>query len=271
MILEGDCLNRMQAIQRGAVDLIYADPPYGTEKVRKGKAGKFDDRFGGLENYLAWMRPRLRAMWDVLSENGSLYLHVDPSVSHYLKIELDHIFGRKAFRNEIAWCYAGPSVSNRDFPRKHDTILRYAAGKEWTFNADAARMPCKTLNLGGHGPTGKGITQEMREKYLLRGKLCEDWWEGIYPVQRTNSEGTGYPTQKPIKLLERIIGASSNAGDMVLDPFCGSGTTLVAAKRLGRKYIGIERNPDAIEIARKRLSDEDSLFDLDVDSDAGSC
>ncbi len=190
----------------------------------------------------------------ILKPTGSIYVHCDPTASHYLKIVLDHFFGYKNSRNEIVWCYTGPSNAKRDFARKHDTILRYAMGSVWTFNVDAIRIPYNRLNTqtsgGGIGGNLKG---ELRENLLKRGKTPETWWSKFSPVGRLKNERTGYPTQKPLALLERIIRASSNEGGVVLDPFCGCATTCVAAEGLDRQWAGIDISHKAAELVRMRL------------------
>ena len=191
-------------------------------------------------------------MHRLLKPTGSLYLHCDPTASHYLKVVLDRVFGKGNYRNEIVWAYTGPSCPGmKNFPRKHDVLLRYTKSAKWIFNQpripyqDPNQRPREAFNTGGH--FSDDYINMMRE----RGKPVEDWWRDI-PIAK-GKERTGYPTQKPLKLLERIIKASSNVGDIVLDPFCGSGTTLVAAKGLGRKYIGIDINEVSLKISEKRL------------------
>lgn len=205
--------------------------------------------------YLAMMAPRLVELRRVLKPTGSIFLHCDPTASHYLKGLMDAIFGASNFRNEIAWCYYGPgSPGVRQFLRKHDTIFWYARGPKWTFNADAVRIPHseKTRANYKNGLVGSGFTgadHEIHEK----GKVPEDWW--VIAIAPRGKEYLGYPTQKPIALLERIIQASSNPGDVVLDPFCGCGTTVAAAQKLGRRWIGIDITHLAIGLLKHRLLD----------------
>ena len=207
--------------------------------------------------YLVNMGVRLVEMRRVLKDTGSIYLHCDPTASHYLKILMDCIFGKKNFRNEIVWCYTGPGAAKRDFPRKHDTIFRYTKGDDWVFNADSIRMPYKRLGTQGqgHGIGGK-LDDEMREELLRRGKIPEDWWheaDGFQPVGRLKNERLGYPTQKPMALLERIIQASSNEGDVVFDPFCGCGTSIAAAEKHKRQWIGIDITYSAVAAINERF------------------
>ncbi|MDE2749276.1 MAG: DNA methyltransferase [Chloroflexota bacterium] len=191
----------------------------------------------------------------VLKDTGSIYLHCDPTASHYLKLLMDAIFGRKNFRNEIVWCYTGPgSPGMRQFNRKHDIIFWYNFGKIWKFNRDDIRIPHKRLNLNRSGAMiGDALTEELRDAYLEKGKIPETWWPNFTPVGRIRTEKMGYPTQKPLALLERIIRASSNEGDTVLDPFCGCGTTVHAAESLHRKWIGIDISKFSTGLIRDRI------------------
>ena len=213
--------------------------------------------------YLTFMSQRIVEMYRILKETGSLYLHCDPTAGHYLKILLDFVFGKNNFRNEILWCYTGPgSPGMRQFNRKSDTIFWYSKGKTWTFNKDAVRMPYKDKNQTFRKifDTGDGWTEEDVKELRKRGKVPENWWTDIAIVARSKGERTGYPTQKPLALLKRIISASSNAGDIVMDPFCGCATTCVAAQQLGRKWIGIDIEKQAVGILVERLSDDAGLF-----------
>ena len=238
-------------MEAGSIDLIYADPPYCTQK----DWGEFDDRWESFDVYLAYMEERLRECHRILAETGSFYLHVDPNTSHYLKVMLDGIFGRKNFRNEIVWCYSRPSVSTqKQLTRCHDVILWYSVSCECIFNPNGIRQPYAESSLKRKGYS---LTWKDGESEVMRlnddGKFPEDWFYMV-PMRGNYPEFTGYPTQKPVALLDRIIRASSNAGDLVLDPFCGSGTTLAAARQLGRRYIGIDQNPNAIALCEKRLA-----------------
>ena len=201
----------------------------------------------GMLAYLTYMGERLAVMRDLLKPTGSIYLHCDPTASHYLKTLMDSIFGGKHFRNEIAWCYTGPSSPNMmQYPRKHDYILFYTnnSTRDWTWNQP--RIP-HDPSLRLRGDWGEDAEAE-RKAYLARGKPLESWWVDIIPLMRNTKERLGYPTQKPLKLLERIIAASSNPGDLVLDPFCGCGTTIVAAHNLDRRWPGIDISPVAIDL-----------------------
>jgi site-specific DNA-methyltransferase (adenine-specific) len=182
----------------------------------------------------------------VLKPTGSIYLHCDPTASHYLKMLMDAVFGAKSFQNEFIWYYSGGGASKSRWARKHDVILFYSKGPSWTFNADAVRVPYKWTD-GQRRADGSG-------RDLEAGKLADDVWEhhGIMPWAK---ERLSYPTQKPEALLERIIRASSTEGDLVLDPFCGCGTTIAVAQRLGRRWIGIDITHLAVTLMKHRLRD----------------
>ncbi len=214
--------------------------------------------------YLSYMADRVAEMHRLLKDTGSLYLHCDPTASHYLKIILDDIFGGNNFRNEIVWCYTGPSAAKKNFPAKSDTILRYTKSDEWIFNENDIRVPYKKLTYQHKDAKDTGIggklTPEKVAQYKAKGKIPENWWSDISPVGRIKTERLGYPTQKPLALLERIVKASSNEGDLVLDPFCGCGTTAHAAQNLRRKFLGIDISIYALDkICRIRLKDTRNL------------
>ena len=203
--------------------------------------------------YAVFMARRLRELHRVLKRTGSIYLHCDPKANWLLRILLDKTFGEASFRNEILWCYTTPSNTLRWFPRKHDTIFFYAKGAKWTFNADDVRVPYKR----GSKLDGKGWgvrSSEYSEAEVAKGKVVPNWWTDLTPVQRLVKERVGYPTQKPLALLERIINASSNEGDLVLDPFCGCGTAADAAAKLGRGYLGIDISTIAVRVMEQRLA-----------------
>ena len=286
-------------MNRGSVDLIYLDPPFNSNHNYAAPIGSpaegagFSDIFhlddvkahwideiqhknlkvfkaiqasntDSNKAYLAYMAPRLMEMREVLSEAGSVFLHCDPTMGHYLKVLMDAIFGKHNLRNEIVWCYTGPSGSKKQFPRKHDTIFWYSKGKKWTFNGDDVRIPYKDLGpQGGDGGIGGELDAELVEKYLQRGKLPESHWSDIHivGVGKARKERTGYPTQKPLKLLKRIIKAASNRGDVVLDPFCGCATACVVADRLSRQWIGIDMSAKAADLVVKRIKDDQGLFE----------
>jgi site-specific DNA-methyltransferase (adenine-specific) len=266
-VLEADNLDVLAAIPDGVVDLAYADPPFATgrrqrlvsirtgsgERTRPGFRGRevawravsdlaWDDDLP-LDRHLAALELRIRELHRVLAPHGSLYLHVDWRTVHHVRLLLDDVFGPERFLNEIVWAYDYGGRAADRWPRKHDTILWYARGDRWLFDRTAIdRIPYLAPGLVG-------------PEKAARGKLPTDvWWMTIVPP--ASPERTGYPTQKPVRLLERIVAASSRPGDLVLDPFAGSGTTGVAAARLGRRWLLVDRNPVAVAISRDRLAAE---------------
>ena len=179
--------------------------------------------------------------------SGSIYLHCDHTANAYIRMAMDAIFGKKNFRNEIAWCYTGSgSPKMRQFNRKHDTIFWYCKGGQWTFNKEQIRLPYASSTITRGKYDSNSLTTGSGLRDTKRGKVPEDWWDN-FPSggQMSKRERTGSPDQKPLKLYERIIKASSNEGDLVLDPFCGCATTIIAAQNLNRRWIGIDRRKDA--------------------------
>ena len=229
-IIHGDCLDVFPTLQPNSVDLIYNDPPFYTQR----NFDNFKDSWKSLPHYLSWLNKRFTEMRRVMKSTASIYIHCDWHASHYIKIELDKIFDYDNFQNEIIWRYGLGGSSPKRWQRKHDAILFYTKGDKWTFNPQMV----------------PATSQRMKGKM----KKMDDVW-GIPSLNNMATERTGYNTQKPEELLERIILASSNEGDVVLDPMCGSGTTCVVAKRLERKYIGIDISNEAVEVSEKRLYD----------------
>ena len=216
--------------------------------------------------YLTMMSIRLRELRRVLTPMGSIYLHCDWSASQILRVVMDCIFGKDRFRNEIAWCYPPKGISpKRGFHRKHDTILFYGKSRdEGTYYKQYRKRTKKEMKsyprVDDNGRHYYDFTLKNGEHKRVYADEKEyevpSYWTDIFPVGSTAKEKTGYPTQKPITLLTRIIHASSDKGDVVLDPFCGSGTTIVAAEQLGRQWIGIDKSEEAIELARQRIQNE---------------
>ena len=210
----------------------------------------------GMMSYLSYMAERLELLQRLLKPTGSLWLHCDPTANGYLRVLLDAVFGADKLRNEVSWCYTGPGNTKRWFPRKHDTLFWYTKGEEWTFNNDVAevRKPYRS-GLHNEGTVfGKtdGNPAEVRAQEE-QGKLVESWWPDIGAGAHISvKERTGYGTEKPLKLLQRIIMGTSNPGDMVLDPFCGSGPTIGVADENGREWVGIDLQPYALELCRRR-------------------
>ncbi len=239
------------------VDQLADDEPH-VLHVINGSRQSYGDDMGA---FLCFMGVRLLEMRRVLREDGSIYLHCDPTASHYLKELMDAVFGKRQFRNEIVWCYTGPSNTRRWFPRKHDVILFYGKSDASPFYRDAVRVPYKeaSFTMGGSGSLATknrtGDYRTGREEALRRGKVVEDYWTDV-PSLSVTTERIGYPTQKPLALYERIIRASSNEGDMVLDPFCGCATTPIAAERLDRQWVGMDIWEGAHQIVLDRLEGE---------------
>ena len=262
----------------GKINLIYIDPPFftgadftirtkvGDEQIEKApsiieeRAYK-DTWSGGIASYLKYMYERLVLMRELLAEDGSIYVHLDWHVGHYVKVIMDEIFGYENFRNEIVWCYSGGAIPPKDFPRKHDIILRYTKSSSYIFNRVEFK-PYKenTQKVGKHSTYAKKYGDITIN--LERGTPVSDWWDDIKVVTGWNPEELGFDTQKPESLLKRIILASSNPGDIVADFFCGSGTTLAVAEKLGRRWIGVDLSKFAIQVTRKRLLDIHNSKDL---------
>jgi DNA modification methylase len=268
LIYCGDNLEVLAKFPEKSVDLIYADPPFFSNKhyeIIWGNGAEmkvYEDRWkGGINVYIEWMQERLWQCYRVLKDTGSMYLHCDWHASHRLRVAMDDLFGYKNFQNEIVWAYQIGGKSHHKWGRKHDVILFYTKGKDYIFNANKVRMPRKAgthmkIEYGSNGmpvqvkvsKTGKTYTYPVHE-----GKLPDDVWTDIQQLNREDKERLGYPTQKPEALLKRIIEASSNKGDIVLDPFCGGGTTIAVAHQLGRKWIGIDVSPIACNKMKARL------------------
>ena len=222
---------------------------------------------GAMRAYLAFMGPRLAEMHRILKLTGSIYLHCDPTASHYLKGVMDAIWDQdnraknEFFRNEIVWCYRGAGYPKKDFGRRHDIILRYSNGPQYVFNLDDVREKYAeaTIERFKHHIGNKRKQGDFgSQKLNPLGKHPDDWWQ-IQPIAPSSNERLGYPTQKPRLLYERMIRASSNEGDIVLDPFCGCGTTIDAAHTLHRQWIGIDITILALDPMRQRLKDRHGL------------
>ena len=233
--------------------------------VINGSRQSYGDDMGA---FLCFMGVRLLELRRVLKDTGSLYLHCDPTASHYLKELMDAIFGKQNFRNEIIWCYEIGGRSKKQFSRKHDVILFYSRNKAFRFNADVVRLPRRKTHmkteLDADGNEWQVKTDAKTGKVyrypVNAGALCPDWWVGIQQLNREDKERFGYPTQKPLALYERIIKASSNEGDIVLDPFCGCATTPIAAERLSRQWVGIDIWDKAQDAVRQRMEDNRQLL-----------
>ena len=237
-VVESENLEYLRGVPSGSVDLIYIDPPFNTGRRREGSAGQYGD---SQVDYLGFMEPRLREGHRVLRPEGSFFLHADYREVHYLKVLMDEIFGRENFRNEIIWAYDYGGRSKTRWPAKHDNILWYSKSPSgFTFNyAQIDRIPYMAPGLVG------------KEK-AARGKTPTDvWWHTIVPTN--GKEKTGYPTQKPLGVLERIVRIHSRPGDLVVDFFAGSGTTGEACRRHGRRCVLVDHNPEAIRVMHERF------------------
>lgn len=255
-LILADNLDLLNALSDRVVDLVYIDPPFATGRRRVGPSGDngpagYDDSWTVPEEYTEWLAPRLEELWRVLSDNGNLVIHLDNRAIHYVRVWCDKNFGVKRFENEIIWHYTGGGRSKTRFSRKHDVLLWYSKGPKRIFNIDAIREPYKPTSGYAKG----GIVSRKGKKYLPHpdGTPVDDVWD-IPIVNPMSSERTAYPTQKPLKLLERIISALSDENSIMCDIFCGSGTTAVAARNLGRRFIVCDNNPDAIRITEERLA-----------------
>lgn len=268
MLYNEDCLNVLISLEDNTIDMVYLDPPFFSQKIQtlrnsKGKQFEFSDVWDSRDAYLKYMRERLIELKRVLKKSGSIFLHCDSSASHYLKVLMDEVFGENNFQNEIIWTYRRWSNSRKGLLPAHQTIFFYSKSNRFSFNYEYGEYSPTTnldqiLQERDRNDGGKSIYKRGDDGTVVlakekKGVPISDVWE-IPFLNPKAKERTGYPTQKPIELLERIIRISTNEGDCVLDPFCGSGTTLVAAKLLGRKYIGIDINPDAIELCKERIA-----------------
>ncbi len=304
-IFSNDNLPVLRGMDTESVDLIYLDPPFNSNRnyaapigsdaagaafkdtwtlsdVDNAWHGEIADREPalyqaihaaelthgkGMKSYLIMMAVRLLEMKRVLKKTGSIYLHCDPTASHYLKMLMDTVFGRENFRNEIAWTYSNSGRPKRFFAKKHDVILLYTKTDK-AFWGDY-KMPISEEYLASHyrqvDEQGRRCrirvdAGKKRYYYPEDGMTPNDWWKDIPSLNSVAKERVGYPTQKPVALLERIIKASSNKDDIVLDPFCGCATTCVAAERLQRHWIGIDISPKAVDLVRVRLEAEVGMF-----------
>ncbi len=268
LVVHGENLSYLRTLPAATFRLIYIDPPFNTGKTqtrqtmktvrsadgsRIGFAGKSYENVKGVafryhdtfEDYWAFLEPRLEEAWRLLTDDGTLYLHLDYREVHYAKVLLDALFGRESFLNEIIWAYDYGARAKNKWPAKHDNILVYVKNPSSYFfnNAEVDREPYMAPGL---------VTPEK----AALGKLPTDtWWHTI--VSPTGNEKTGYPTQKPVGILRRILQASSEPGDWVLDFFAGSGTTGAAALELDRKFVLVDDNPEAIEVMRTPLRGSD--------------
>lgn len=254
-IIHNNALDVLSTLCTGTIDLIYTDPPFGTQTYQKldsQRMGEIVSSVGYLDkfdDYVQWIKPHLIEMHRVLKPTGTLYLHLDGRWVHDVKILLDDIFGRKCFLNEVIWSYDFGGRGKRCWPKKHDTILVYTRNHDQhVFNwDDVDRLPYSAPEMQRVGRSADDANER-----ISRGKVPTDVWQ-MSIVGTNSNERIGYPNQKPMKLVERIILASSNPGDVVLDVFAGSGTTGAASIKHGRQFIMCDCNPKAIEMMQKRF------------------
>lgn len=267
MLLNNDCLKVLEDIKSNSIDMVYLDPPFFTQKNQCSKDSDgtefvFSDKWESRSKYLSYLEVRLLEIKRILKNTGSIFLHCDSTSAHYLKILLDSIFGENNFRSEIIWTYKRWSNAKKGLLAAHQTIFFYSKTSQYKFKTIYGDYSATTnidQILQERVRNGNGKVSYNRDKSgnVVLGKEKQgvplsDVWE-IPFLNPKAKERTGYPTQKPIELLERIINISTDEDDIVLDPFCGSGTTLVAAKLLNRQYVGIDINPDAIKLCKARL------------------
>ena len=287
LLVRADALDATGHVPPRAAQLAYLDPPFcvgttfgarppgGGTRARGARA--YDDRWPSIEAYVAWLEPRIAAARATLSAEGTLWLHLDHRAVHEAKAACDRVFGRAAFLGEIVWVPGnGARGARRGPPVTHQTLLLYAAGRDPVWNArdPSLREPFAATSLAMHFTSADRDGRRYRERtiagktyryYADEGRALGSVWTDC-PAMIANtplrSESTGYPTQKPLTLLDRIVRASSLAGGLVVDPFCGSGTTLVAAARLSRGFVGLDVGALAIDTAAARLRDEGAAFEL---------
>ncbi len=291
LLLRADAVDIGLHVQKGAAELAYLDPPFGvgtTFGSRSPRGGAraqgptaYDDRWASPIAYIAWLEARIAAARECLSDAGTMWLHLDHRAVHEAKAVCDRVFGRKAFLGEIIWATGNGARGARRGPAMtHQTLLLYAGGREAVWNArdPSLREPFATTSLAMHFTHTTPDGRRFRERtiagrkyryYADEGRAVGSVWTDC-PAMVANTplrgETTGYPTQKPVKLLDRIVRASSRAGSLVVDPFCGAGTCLVAAARLGRSFVGADIGALAIKTSGERLRGEGVAFDLRVQS-----
>ncbi|HEY3819719.1 MAG TPA: site-specific DNA-methyltransferase [Polyangiaceae bacterium] len=291
LLVHGDAVGLGSHVPAGSAQLAYLDPPFNVGAsfgARPREGGwrahgpvAYDDRWPSMDAYLGWLEPRLAVVRELLAADGTMWLHLDHRAVHAAKLACDRVFGEAAFLGEIIWVPGNGTRGTRRGPGvTHQTLLVYAAGRDFVWNGrdPSLREPFAATSLAMHF---KGVDEQGRRHrdrtiggrtyryYADEGRALGSVWTDC-PAMIANTplrrESTGYPTQKPLKLLDRIVRASSREGGLVVDPFCGSGTTLVAAAKLGRRFAGCDVGELAIETCRERLRAEGAAFELAVDS-----
>ncbi len=266
--INGDCLVELERLGADKADLVYLDPPFFTNRRHSSitrdrtKTFSFDDAWSGLSEYAEFIEKRLRQVHSVLKDSGSVFVHCDSSANFLLRVLLDKIFGSQQFRSEIIWTYKRWSNSARNLLPAHQTIFFYSKSDHYKFNIIYGAYS-ETTNIDQilqlrqrdkHGVSKYATDTNGDTVYATdkKGVPLSDVWEIPY-LNPKAKERSGYPTQKPVLLLDRIIRIATHPGDLVVDPFCGSGTTLVAASILGRKFLGIDTSSEAVELANRRI------------------
>lgn len=293
LVLRGECLSACAYLKEKGmkVDLVYIDPPFASgadyakkvyirrnpkvaEAIKQAETEidseelrNFEEKMYGdvwdKERYLNWMYENLMAIKSIMSDTASIYVHLDWHIGHYVKILMDEIFGEDKFRNEIVWCYTGPTNQKNNFPRKHDLIFLYDKSEQYVFNSDSVRIGFKkSTKTGGKTSLAGKQNDSVLEELDKKGKIVEDWWIDIADLGKVHTQDVGYATQKPEALLERIIKASSNEGMLVADFFGGSGVTATVASKLGRKFIHCDIGINSIETTRDRLRKAGAEFEV---------
>lgn len=293
LVLRGECLSACAYLKEKGVkvDLVYIDPPFASgadyakkvyirrnpkvaEAIKQAETEidseelrNFEEKMYGdvwdKERYLNWMYENLMAIKSVMSDTASIYVHLDWHIGHYVKILMDEIFGEDKFRNEIVWCYTGPTNQKNNFPRKHDLIFLYDKSEQYVFNSDSVRIGFKkSTKTGGKTSLAGKQNDSVLEELDKKGKIVEDWWIDIADLGKVHTQDVGYATQKPEALLERIIKANSNEGMLVADFFGGSGVTATVASKLGRKFIHCDIGINSIETTRDRLRKAGAEFEV---------
>ncbi|TAH30410.1 MAG: hypothetical protein EAZ06_03505 [Cytophagales bacterium] len=297
-LILGDCLEVLKTLENETVDLIYIDPPFFSNRTYeviwgdKGEIRSFEDRFsGGIEHYISWLKERIQEMHRILKPTGSIFVHCDWHADAYIKVSiLDKVFGTQNFKNEIIWCYKTRANSTSRFNRKHDNIYFYSKTDAFVFKSLEVREELSEVTilkyrlideqgrryrLCGRGIAGSPIKsakdveakwEQTNPEWTIRvylderlGMTAPDYWE-IDIINQQSKERIGYPTQKPEKLLERIIKCASNEGDIILDCFVGGGTTIAVADKLNRHWIGIDQSVNAVKVTEFRLNKQQNLF-----------
>ncbi|MBZ5959715.1 site-specific DNA-methyltransferase [Leuconostoc gelidum subsp. gasicomitatum] len=266
-IFLGDALEVVSKLESNSVQVIYLDPPFFSQKrhtlsSKEGKTYDFDDHWNSLSDYTNFMTDRIVECKRVLKDSGTIFLHCDTSAAHHLRLILDNVFGTENFRSEIIWHYKRWSNSKKGLLNAHQTIYFYSKTNKYKFNkiytdySATTNLDQITQKRTRKDNNKSGYLQDNDGNVVLdtqkNGVPLSDVWDIPY-LNPKAKERTGYPTQKPIHLLKQIINISTDEGDTVLDPFCGSGTSMVAAKLMGREYIGVDISSDAIEITNRRL------------------